>query len=72
MSTMISEDAAIRRLESLAKVWPPSLWLYSASGMLCVMRKNEDGERARVRDGDGIDPDYLVTTIDIPNDGVDW
>ena len=75
-----SEEKAIRILRKLEKEWPKSLWLFSASGSLCVMRKDENGERA-VRpsgegDGDdqggGMNSDYIVTTINIENDGGDW
>lgn len=68
------EQAAIATLRRLASAWPDTLWLFSASGTLCVMRRDENGERAQTR-GDakgGVDPDYVVTTIDIPNDGGDW
>ena len=64
------EEKAIRALHRLAKIWPDSLWLFSASGSLYVMKKNADGERARK--GTGIDPEYIVESIDIENDGGDW
>lgn len=74
----ISEEAAIRRLKALARVWPPSLWLYSADGTLCVMRLDDLGRRGVMENRPvnpgycGVDPDYIVDTIDIPNDGGDW
>lgn len=65
------EEAAIRALQRLAKKWPQTLWLYSASGRLQVMRCDEHGDHAQV--GEGVDPDYRVATIyGIPNDGGDW
>lgn len=72
------EKTAVNKLESLAKVWPDSLWLFSASGSLCVMGKDENNEQARIpfsnsfEIGGGVDPDYHITTIDIENDGGDW
>lgn len=65
------ELRAIRALKRLAKTWPKSLWLFSASGSLHVMRADLDGNHVHTRDG-GIDGDYLLDTIDIPNDGGDW
>ncbi len=66
-----AERKAIRTLENLAESWPKTLWLYSASGTLNVMRVNEDGQRAYTPGG-GVDPDYIVADIEIPNDGGDW
>lgn len=65
------ERRAISSLKRLAKRWPQSLWLFSASGSLCVMRRGPDGGLARTADG-GADPDYALATINIPNDGGDW
>jgi len=70
------EKSAIRTLRALEKKWPPSLWLFSASGTLCVMRC-KDGEHAmkpldNSNNGGGVDPDFIVNTINIPNDGGDW
>ncbi len=64
------EEKVIRALERLAKIWPDSLWLFSAAGTLCVMKKNKDGETAFV--GTGVDQEYLVASIDIENSGGDW
>jgi hypothetical protein len=66
-----AEERAIRALKALAKRWPKSLWLFSASGMLHVMRADDDGDHFRTRDG-GIDPSYSIDTVRIPNDGGDW
>lgn len=65
------ERKAIRTLKRIAKTWPKSLWLFSASGSLHVMQADRDGSHVHTRDG-GIDPDYLLDTINIPNDGGDW
>ena len=64
------EEKAIRALRRLAKIWPDTLWLFSASGNLEVMKKNADYEK--VHAGDGYDPDFIVETINIENDGGDW
>jgi hypothetical protein len=66
------EARAIASLKRLARKWPRSLWLFSASGTLCVMRRGEDGEHA-ITDQEGIDSAYLIDVIQgIDNDGGDW
>lgn len=71
------ERRAVRALERVAKKWPASLWLFSASGRLHVMKCKSDGSRAflpgsyAIDDG-GVDPAYDVCTVHIPNDGGDW
>jgi hypothetical protein len=65
------EKAAIRALDSLAKKWPETLWLFSASGSLKVMRYGPNGEQMITYTG-GMDANYVVATINIPNDGGDW
>lgn len=74
IETTDEERRAIATLQRLAKRWPESLWLFSASGSLCVMRNRQDGERALYDEsrGSGADPDYCLATINIPNDGGDW
>lgn len=64
------ERKAIRAMNRLAKTWPKSLWLFSASGTLTIMRKDATGTRAG--DGDGVDQAFAVDTVDIQNDGGDW
>lgn len=64
------ERLAIATLHRLAKRWPKSLWLYSASGTLNVMRLDEDGREAMC--GEGVDSAYVVDEIDIHNEGGDW
>jgi hypothetical protein len=65
------ERRAIASLKRLAKRWPESLWLFSGSGMLCVMRAGPNGEHVHTANG-GIDPNFHLDTIDISNDGGDW
>lgn len=65
------EEKAIHKLKLAAKIWPDSLWLFSASGSLHVMRHGENGEQVHLSHG-GIDPDYIVCGINISNDGGDW
>lgn len=67
------ERRAIASLRRLAKRWPKSLWLFSGSGRLCVMRNGQDGRRVMTNDKDGgADSDYCLATIAITNDGGDW
>ena len=66
------EKLAISRLKSLAKVWPKSLWLFSQSGSLLIMRYGEDGKEV-MTDSGIFDQEYIVpANIDIPNDGGDF
>jgi hypothetical protein len=68
----VEEKKAIAELKKLAPKWPKSLWLYSASGSLHVMKLNENGEHAMTIDG-GADSEYIVESIrGIDNDGGDW
>lgn len=64
------EREAIAALHSLSKKWPKSLWLFSASGSLLVMKKKK-GVRATTRHG-AMDSEAAVATIDIENDGGDF
>ena len=64
------EKRAITALKRVAARWPKTLWLF-CNGNMRVMRNGPDGEHVK-RGGDGLDPDYIVDTIDIPNDGGDW
>ena len=65
------EKSAIRRLKRLAKDWPDTLWLFSASGSLYVMKSGENREHVETENG-SMDADYEVEIIDIENDGGDW
>ena len=71
MKATLEEQKAIDALKRLAKKWPSSLWLFSASGTLHVMRKGSDDEHVVLRHG-GVDPDYSLATVKIENDGGDW
>lgn len=64
------EQKAINALKRVAAKWPESLWLFSASGSLCVMKKR-DGKRVFLSHS-GVDPDYQIDDIDIENTGGDW
>ena len=66
-----AERNAISSLERLAKRWPETLWLFSASGSLLVMRNDECGGHAHTTDGT-VDQNYILATINIPNDGGDF
>ena len=67
------EQRAIAILQRLAKRWPKTLWLYSASGTLNVMRCLPNGKHAMEPGlGAGADIEYRIATVDIPNDGGDW
>lgn len=66
------ERRAIATLKRLAKRWPKSLWLFSASGSLMVMRARQDGRHALLSNG-SVDQDYIVDQVNgISNDGGDW
>jgi hypothetical protein len=67
-----TEAQAIAALKRVAKRWPDTLWLFSASGTLTVMRKPAGGCHAMDQEG-SMDHDYIVDTIPgIDNDGGDW
>ena len=68
--TSISEKTAIKRLKIASIDFPDTLWLFSASGTLYVMKK-KNGERVVLPDG-GMNPNYIVDVIDIESDGGDW
>ncbi len=76
METTKAEARAINLLKKAARHWPDSLWLFANGHSLYVMQKR-DGKRAMLhgryihREG-GVDPDYVVATLDIENDGGDW
>ncbi len=82
MSQTNEAASLLRRLERLAKDWPPGFWLFSAAGRLCLMQCGINGERVYLpglaedeyssTEGGGVDPAYIVGTIKIPNEGGDW
>jgi hypothetical protein len=59
-----AETKAIKALEKVAKTWPPSLLLFSASGTLVVM--SSDDYIANV-----FDSERMMPILGIPNDGGD-
>jgi len=66
------ERNAINTLKRLAKRWPKTLWLFSGSGTMSVLKVNANGEHAMTIGG-CVDQDYVVESrIGIPNDGGDW
>jgi len=67
-----AERSVIRRLRALARVWPDSLWLFSACGALQVMRCDKDGNRVLNMDGTMSQKAILKTIHGIPSDGGDW
>jgi hypothetical protein len=68
----MTEAQAINALKKLAKTWPDSLWLFAANGTLNVMKKTPEGERAIIPDGEGMDHNFVIASIDIESDGGDW
>ena len=71
MDLSADEIKAIKALQRIAKTWPESLWLFSASGSLNVMKKDEHGQHAEAPGG-GVDQQYSVANVKIENDGGDW
>lgn len=65
------EKKAINALKRLAEKWPKSLWLFSGSGILCVLKKAKGNNRAMNKNG-GVCQEHVVETINIENDGGDW
>lgn len=70
-NTTTDEAKAVAGLKRLAARWPASLWLFSGAGTLHIMRNRPDGTRAMLPSG-GVDPDYSLAQVSIPNDGGDW
>ena len=70
------ERNAIATLERLANRWPKTLWIFCDGIGVRVMRCGPDGEHvARPGNGGtggGMDPDYMVASVNIDNDGGDW
>lgn len=65
------EQAAIDQLMKCADNWPKSLWLFSANGVMNVMKKDDRGDRAMLING-VVDPTFRVATIDIECEGRSW
>lgn len=74
MAEKYTHNQAVAALKRLAKRWPKTLWLFSASGTLCVMEKTSDGQVAMTEESNSsfVDPDFCIAEIDIENDGGDW
>ena len=76
MKTTKEEKAAINALNKLSKKWPKTLWVFADGYGLRIMKCNDEGERVMYPfgggKGGGVNPDYMVESIDIPNDGGDW
>lgn len=72
MEATKKEQDSIDSLEKLAKKWPKSIWLFCDGLSMKVMRCGKDGERVMKEKFGGVDPDYILTTVDIPHDGGDW
>lgn len=73
------EESCIRSLKRLAQKWHKHtnrLWLFSASGDLCVMLKEGNGNKEPEFNSDGcVNQNNMVVgceRIEIPNDGGDW
>jgi len=66
------ESKAIKHFERLAKIWPKSLWIYSGSGLLCIMKKTDENNSRAMNEFGGVCQDHVVATIRIENDGGDW
>lgn len=65
------EKSVIRRLKSIARDWPDTIWVYANSGLLSIMRYDEDGNTAILPNG-GVDPDYEIDAVFILSGGGDW
>ena len=65
------ETKAIKRLQNAANNFPKSIWLFSASGTLYVMKKDKNGKHAMLSHG-GVDQAYIIARVEIENDGGDW
>lgn len=66
------EKTAIAALEQLERQWPETLWLFCNGMKVYIMKKDAEGNHATLKEGGGMDPDYIVGTVDIDSDGGDW
>jgi len=62
----------IEDFKKLAEKCPKKLWLFSGSGTLYVMKTPEDGQEMLDGTGAGVNPDNIIDTVKISNDGGDW
>jgi hypothetical protein len=67
------EEKAIKSINRLAKKWPETLWLFagSSTGSITIMKYKEDGSCA-ICSNDCVDPNFIVGSASIPNDGGDF
>jgi hypothetical protein len=65
------EKSAIASLKRLASRWPESLWLFSNGMSVTIMRSGRSGEAVTDQSG-AMDQEYIVGSVNIPNDGGDW
>jgi hypothetical protein len=65
------EQNAINTLKRLEKRWPKGLWLFSNGMSISIMKYPENMDDI-VNESGGMNQDYIVDSIDIPNDGGDW
>lgn len=64
------EFAWIKKFKTLCEKAPKSLWLFSASGTLCIMKTPADGNKnGQGTRGEGVNPDNVLDTAKILNDG---
>ena len=72
---LTKEEEVVKSFRRLAKKWNKQarrLWIYSASGQLCIMMDEGKGNPNPKMIGHGYNPDNIVETIPIHNDGGDW
>lgn len=68
-----AELAWIEKFKSICEKAPKSLWLFSASGTLCIMKTPADGNQNGCDTrGEGVNPDNCLDIAKIRNDGGDW
>lgn len=67
------ERLAVASLERLSRRWPKTLWIYATGSPngICLMKAMPDTSRPELPFG-GVDRDYLIGFVKIPNDGGDW
>lgn len=66
------EKKVIASLKRLAKKWPSTVWLFVDGNSVHVMRIGETERHATTGRGQGIDPDYILDSVNIDCDGGDW
>ena len=65
------ERNAINTLKRLEKRWPKTLWLFATGMSISIMRCDKNEGHA-ITKFEGMDPDYIVDSVHIDNDGGDW